>query len=153
MTPCFPNGTMTTQGWTRAALREFLEFLDAQRVRVVTIFALAPNLLPSAELSPANTSSVCEWFVPELRKWALAPAKLDDDAGVSQRKWPQDVVSPAGFFFDPWQESPFVTAQTEVRQGFSLIHAGTTDVLGQSVASHPIGGPLWRNLTSWLDRW
>lgn len=61
---CVQNGTMTGGGWTQAALREFLSYLDKKGVKVVTIWTNDAFLLP-------ETTGTCEWFVPELRKWAL----------------------------------------------------------------------------------
>ena len=106
-TPCHhATQTMTQDGWTQPVLRDMLEFLLRQNVsNVVSRHAIAlPSGLRSASsddgggivagtwqviwtdgaMSPkpyplgnANLST-CEWFVPELARWA-SRLKLDDD--------------------------------------------------------------------------
>ena len=51
-------------------------------------------------------------------------------------------LAPAGFFLDPWQEEPDLTASLERRQGFDLIFAGSEDVLGRTVAQVCVSPPL-----------
>ena len=54
----------TSEGWTRDSLAEFLRFLDAKAVRVLTIW------FGNALLTP-KTEEVCPWVMPMLRNWAL----------------------------------------------------------------------------------
>ena len=61
---CFPNGTMTTQGWTEQSLTDFLQLLDKQGVKVVTIWTSDAFLLAPSRMT-------CPWFMPTLRKWVL----------------------------------------------------------------------------------
>ena len=61
---CFPNGTMTQQGWTESAMKDFLKVLDSEGVKVVTIWT------DDAFLT-AGSRETCPWFMPALRKWAL----------------------------------------------------------------------------------
>ena len=61
---CFPNGTMTKQGWTESALKDFLKVLDSKGVKVVTIWG------DDAFLT-TESRETCPWFMPALRQWVL----------------------------------------------------------------------------------
>lgn len=63
MSGCRANST-TPNGWDAVSLAAFLDFLDTQEVRVVTIWTDDAMLLP-------ESFSTCPWFVPTLRQWAL----------------------------------------------------------------------------------
>jgi hypothetical protein len=65
MGPCEPNGTTTREGWTQAALAEFLRYLTANDVRAVGIWTDDAMLLPSSY-------STCTWFISTLRAWLTA---------------------------------------------------------------------------------
>ena len=62
---CFPNGTMTQQGWTEKALHSFLKVLDSSGVKVLTIWTGDAFLL-------ASSRRTCPWFMPALHAWALS---------------------------------------------------------------------------------
>lgn len=62
-TSCSADGTNTSTGWTKAALEEFLVFLDKQEVRTVTVwFSNAFQLF--------EDGYTCPWFIPTLLEWA-----------------------------------------------------------------------------------
>eukprot|EP00041_Stephanoeca_diplocostata_P010452 m.166306 g.166306 ORF g.166306 m.166306 type:complete len:349 (+) comp18153_c0_seq11:108-1154(+) len=60
---CFPNGTMTQNGWTEDSLTEFLTFLDTTGIRTVTLWF-------SNALQLYTDSFTCPWFMPTLLAWA-----------------------------------------------------------------------------------
>ena len=70
-TPCSADGTNTSTGWTKAALAEFLTFLDAHKVRTVTLWF-------SNALQLFKDGNTCPWFIPtrEHRNGLLFAATL-----------------------------------------------------------------------------
>ena len=68
MDGCYPNGSMTHEGWTQPALRDFLSYADKQGVRVVTIWAMNDEC---GSLCYPKSSYTCPWFLAELRRFVL----------------------------------------------------------------------------------
>jgi hypothetical protein len=60
---CSADGLSTSNGWTKASLTEFLEFLDTKQVRTVTLWF-------SNALQLFADSYTCPWFIPTLAEWA-----------------------------------------------------------------------------------
>jgi hypothetical protein len=60
--PFRANGSMSGAGWTRTSLRQFLQFLDANRITHVDIWTGDALLL-------VQSVAICEWFIEELREW------------------------------------------------------------------------------------
>ena len=83
ITPEFPTG-VTDQGWTQASLRQFLDYLDLRGVRSIDMWTgTFPDVLrergntthgggrnPPGCPSPCPANPSCEWFVPELQRFA-----------------------------------------------------------------------------------
>ena len=65
MDGCYPNGSMTHEGWTQPTLRDFLSW---QGVRVVTIWAMNDEC---GSLCYPKSSYTCPWFLEELRRFVL----------------------------------------------------------------------------------
>ena len=68
MDACYPNGSMTQQGWTQKTLRQFLAYASKEGVRVIAIWAMN---FPCGSLCYPESSYTCPWFLPELRRFVL----------------------------------------------------------------------------------
>eukprot|EP01051_Picozoa_sp_SAG22_P018417 SAG22_NODE_3095_length_1946_cov_1.397401_2_plen_223_part_00 len=82
---CYANGsTPTQQGWTRASLRAFLAFLDAQHIPRIGIWCMAfvdkhglqkggACPCPGVESDNVTGAIYCPWQYEELRAWRTRP--------------------------------------------------------------------------------
>ena len=91
---CNRTSNRTSNGWTPAAFRDFLAYLDEEGVRSVAVWTL-----PFIEMGPPTSNSTCtRWMLAELRQWIKRPAqprgavvlKLDDgtSAATMQELYP-----------------------------------------------------------------
>ena len=77
--------------------------------------------------------------------------------GPSPGPDPSLMLAPAGFYINGHGAtlSESDVPEAEPVQGFNFVMAGMEGILGTNFGQGrpaPIGGPVWRNLTAWLER-
>ena len=71
MDPCRPDGLQTMSGWTQLVLREFLDFAASKQVDTIAIWTDGAMEVTRPYPMGNPGLSTCDFFVPELRRWAL----------------------------------------------------------------------------------
>ena len=81
MTPCVPNNTNTTVGWTQRRLKEFIDYAGGQGATTITIWGGLEASKTSLNATSPAVMDTCPWFVPTLLDWVAVgvPLKIDDE--------------------------------------------------------------------------
>lgn len=68
---CYPNGTVTRQGWTQSKLSSFLQFIDQQRITRIAIWCMTNESDPIG--FPCQVDA-CPWMLSEISEWKARPS-------------------------------------------------------------------------------